>query len=139
MMNKQMFLSIVGMFGAGLSYMLGGLDAVLLALIITMAIDFITGSLNAIVFKKSKKTKSGRANSAQGIRGIVKKIYILMMVVMSVQLDVLLGTTVIRDGVIVAFAAMEGLSVVENLANAGVPIPKAIKNALDILNKNEEE
>lgn len=108
----------------------------MIALIVLMSIDFISGLLLAIVFKKSKKTSSGRLSSAAGIKGLAKKIFILFLVAMSQQLDIILETSFVRDGAIIAFISMEGVSILENAALAGLKIPRIIKNILEVLNKD---
>lgn len=58
---------------------------------------------------------------------------------MAEQIDLVLGTSVVRDGTIIAFISMEGISILENATLAGLPVPKVIKNALEVLNKKEED
>ena len=142
LISSKHYLIALGSFtsiGLGISYLLGGIDSSLIALFIFIALDFIIGLFNALILKKSKKTKHGKASSAQGIKGIIKKIYILFMIVVAQQLDILLGSNFVRDGAIIGFGAMEVLSIIENITFAGVPVPNIIKNALEILNKKEEE
>ena len=131
-------MTIIGVLGSMASYLFGGFTEALVALLIMMAIDIILGFTNALIFHKSKKTKSGRASSSQGVKGITKKFMILVVVVVANQLDIIMGTSIIKDGVIIAYATMEGLSIVENMAFMGVPIPKVVKDALEVLNKNEK-
>lgn len=100
-----------------------------------MVIDFLSGLILATVFKKSKKTTNGRISSAAGIKGIAKKIFILFLIVLSRQLDLVLNINIIRDGAIFAFISMEGLSILENTTLAGLPVPIALKDALEVLNK----
>ncbi|MDY0364184.1 MAG: phage holin family protein [Bacilli bacterium] len=130
---------IFGSIGSLLSFLLGGFDSVMIALLIFMVIDFLSGLILAIVFKKSKKTESGRLSSQAGILGLTKKIFILFLVAVSTQLDIILGTTFIRDGTVIGFISMEGISIIENASLAGLPIPKVIKNALEIISKKEKD
>ncbi len=130
---------IFGSIGSLLSFLLGGFDSVMIALLIFMVIDFLSGLILAIVFKKSKKTESGRLSSQAGILGLTKKIFILFLVAVSTQLDIILGTTFIRDGTVIGFISMEGISIVENASLAGLPIPRVIKNALEIISKKEKD
>ena len=51
----------------------------------------------------------------------------------------MLGTSIVRDGVVIAFISMEGISILENATLAGLPVPRIIKNALEVLNKSEDE
>ena len=107
----------------------------MIALIVLMVIDFLSGLMLAIVFKKSKKTESGRLSSEAGIRGLSKKIFILFLVAMAQQLDIVLTVSFVRDGAIIAFISMEGISILENSTLAGLKVPKVIKNILEVLNK----
>lgn len=134
---KVEVITIIGAIGGMISYLFGGFTRALIALFIMMAIDVILGFTNALFFHKSKKTENGRASSSQGIKGITKKIGILMIVMMAQQLDIIMQTSFIRDGVIIAYAAMEGLSIVENVAFMGVPVPKVVRDALEILSKRD--
>jgi len=136
---KHTVLTIIGSIGSFASYLFGGFDKLLIALIIFMIIDFLSGLILAIVFKNSSKTKNGRVSSEAGIRGLAKKIFILFLVTVATQLDLVLSTSVVRDGVVIAFISMEGISILENATLAGLPVPRIIKNALEVLNKSEDE
>jgi len=136
---KNLIVVTFGSIGSLLSFLLGGFDSVMIALLIFMVIDFLSGLILAIVFKKSKKTESGRLSSQAGILGLTKKIFILFLVAVSTQLDIILGTTFIRDGTVIGFISMEGISIIENASLAGLPIPKVIKNALEIISRKEKD
>ncbi len=141
MKYKYIALTFMGTLGSLFSYLLGGFDDLMIALIVLMVIDFLSGLILAIVFKKSKKTKSGRLSSEAGIRGLAKKIFILFLVAMAQQLDIVLTVSFVRDGAIIAFISMEGISILENSTLAGLKVPKVIKNILEVLNKkgNDDE
>ena len=136
---KHTVLTIIGSIGSFASYLFGGFDKLLIALIIFMIIDFLSGLILAIVFKNSSKTKNGRVSSEAGIRGLAKKIFILFLVTVATQLDLVLGTSIVRDGVVIAFISMEGISILENATLAGLPVPRIIKNALEVLSKVEDK
>ncbi|OED28736.1 phage holin family protein [Acholeplasma laidlawii] len=136
---KYLILTIVGSLGSLASYLFGGFDKLLIALIIFMIIDFLSGLILAIVFKKSSKTKSGRVSSEAGIKGLAKKIFILFLVALAEQLDIVLGTNLVRDGAVIDFISMEGVSILENSTLAGLPVPRMIKNALEVLSKGEDK
>lgn len=138
-MGHIKIMTTIGVLASMISYLIGGFTEALVALCIIMAIDIATGLTNALVFKRSKKTANGRASSQQGIKGISKKLIILLMVVLANQMDIILGVMFIKDGVIIAYAAMEALSVVENVAFMGIPIPKIVRDALEIMNKKSEK
>jgi len=136
---KVAVLTLAGTIG-GIAKMIGGLDHMLRALIVFMAIDFITGWLAAVVFKSSKKTETGRLSSAVGFRGLIKKGCILLMIIVAVHLDGLLGTNnLTRDAAIVAFSINELLSILENMGSMGVILPDALTNALELLGKSRED
>ena len=136
---KYLILTIVGSLGSLASYLFGGFDKLLIALIIFMIIDFLSGLILAIVFKKSSKTKNGRVSSEVGIKGLAKKIFILFLVALAEQLDIVLGTNLVRDGAVIAFISMEGVSILENSTLAGLPVPRMIKNALEVLSRGEDK
>lgn len=139
MKNKYYILTLVGSIGSFFSFLFGGFDKLLIALIVFMVIDFLSGLILAIVFKNSNKTRNGRLSSEAGIKGLAKKIFILFIVAVGAQLDLVLAVTFVRDGVVIAFISMEGLSILENVALAGVPVPKLIKNALEVFNKKDDK
>lgn len=136
MKYKYSALFMVGTLGSFFSYLFGGIDSLMIALIVLMSIDFSSGLLLAVVFKKSKKIESGRLSSAAGIKGLSKKIFILFLIAMSQQLDIILTTWFIRDGAIIAFISREGASILENSTLAGLKVPTVIKNVLEVLNKD---
>lgn len=135
---KSIIILLFGSIGSLLSFLLGGFDSVMKALLIFMVIDFLSGLILASVFKNSKKTINGRLSSQAGILGLTKKIFILFLVAVSTQLDIILGTTFIRDGTVIGFISMEGISIIENSSLAGLPIPKVLKNTLEIISKKEQ-
>ena len=107
-------------------YLLGGFDIALQCLLIAIAIDYISGLIKAYNTKQ--------LSSKIGFKGILKKVGILLIVMLSVLVDRVTGNTgAIRTLVIYYFVANEGLSILENLGQAGLPIPKVIKNALKVL------
>lgn len=137
---KAAFLVVAGTTGGILAQLIGGYDHMIKALIVFMAIDFITGWLSAAVFKASKKTESGRLSSSAGFRGLIKKGCVLLMIVVAVHLDGLLGTnSVTRNAAIIAFSLNELLSILENMGHMGVKLPDVFVNALEILGKHGDK
>lgn len=127
-------------FSAVVGYLLGGWDGMLQLLVAFIAIDYITGLLVALVFKKSPKTTNGAAESNTAFKGLVRKFCILILVMMVTRLEAMLGdTTFCRNTVIIFFVANEGLSVLENLGLMGVKYPTFIKNALEVLLKQTQK
>ena len=134
---KERICFLAGIVGSAAAWVFGGWDAALLALVICMAIDYISGSTVALVFHKSRKSATGAYNSAYGLKGLCKKGLMLLFVVVAVQADRLLGADYVRDAVCIGFCVNEILSIVENLGLAGVPLPKAVTNALEQLQEKK--
>ena len=130
---KEGICTLTGILGAALCWAFGGWDAAMAALLVCISVDYISGSLVALVFHKSSKTESGAYNSAYGLKGLCKKGFMLLFVLVAVQIDRLLGTAYVRDAVCIGFCANEILSIVENLGLAGIPMPEAVTKALEQL------
>lgn len=138
-MNKAGILSIIGAIGAFIANMFGGWDAALTTLLIFMAIDYLLGLIVAAVFHKSNKSENGALDSRASLKGLLKKGMILLIVLVAAQLDIVIGSNFIRDGVVIAFIANETISIIENAGIMGVPIPAVIINAIDILQRKSEK
>lgn len=130
---KEGICTLTGIVGAALCWAFGGWDAAMAALLVCISVDYISGSLVALVFHKSSKTESGTYNSLYGLKGLCKKGLMLLFVLVAVQIDRLLGTAYVRDAVCIGFCANEILSIVENLGLAGIPMPEAVIKALEQL------
>ena len=113
---------------SAVSALLGGFDGILIALVISTAIDYATGVLTAIVQKK--------LSSAVGYKGIIRKVVMFLMIGVADLIDRYLlnmsvgGGEIIRDVVICFFLINECLSIMENAALIGLPIPKSLKDLL---------
>lgn len=134
---KVSVLGIAGVIGSIIANALGGWDMALRVLVSFMAADYITGLIVAGVFKRSQKTESGGLESKTGFTGLCKKGMILGIVFIAAQLDLLSGTEMIRDAVIIGYIVNEAVSIIENAGLMGVPIPPAIVKAVELL-KNKE-
>lgn len=132
------FLSILGAIGAFISSLFGGWDAALTTLVMFMGIDYITGLVVAAVFKNSPKTESGALESRVGLKGLLRKGMMLLVVLVAVRLDILTGTSFLKDATVIAFIVNETLSILENAGLMGVKYPDLIKNALDVLQKKSQ-
>ena len=119
--------------GGWLGFFLGGLDGLLIALIIFMVLDYVTGIMCAVL----DKTLSSRV----GFRGIFKKALILIMVGIANIVDVhVVGTgSALRGAVICFYLSNEGLSLLENAAYIGLPVPEKLKEILSQLHRREEK
>lgn len=123
---------IAGIVGGFITTLLGGWDSALVTLIVFMGVDFFTGVVTATM-GRSKHTDSGGLSSKAGWIGLAKKVCTLLLIAVAVRMDILLGTIYIRDAVCISFCLNELLSIVENTSLMGVPLPPAIKKAIDVL------
>ena len=136
---KGLFNTAVGILGSLVTALFGGWDTALSTLIMFMAMDYVTGIICAGVFHKSNKTENGALESNAGFKGLCRKCAVLFMVLISHRLDLQIGTSYKKNAVIIGFIANETISILENVGIMGVPIPKVIKKAIDILHKNVEK
>ena len=119
--------------GGWLGYMLGGMDGLLIALVVMMAIDYITGIMCAIVDKK--------LSSAIGFKGIFKKVLVLMLVAVANIIDVhVVGTgSALRGATVCFYLSNEGLSILENAVHLGLPVPDGLREALAQLHNRRKK
>ena len=121
----------VAAIGGWLGYFLGGLDGLMIALIVLMTLDYVSGVMCAIIDKK--------LSSAVGFKGICKKVFILMLVGVAHIIDLhVVGTgSALRGAVICFYMSNEGLSLLENAAHIGLPIPDKLRDILSQLHDKE--
>ena len=112
---------------------MGGVDGLLYALVAFVAIDYITGVMCAITDK--------RLSSEIGFRGIFKKVLIFVLVGIGNIVDTqLVGNgSVLRTAVIFFYLSNEGISILENSAHLGLPIPQKLKDILEQLKEDKDE
>ena len=132
---KETVCTVLGILGSAVCWAFGGWDTAMMTLLVCISVDYISGSIVALVFHKSNKTESGAYNSAYGLKGLCKKCLMLLFVLVAVQIDRVLGADYVRDAVCIGFSVNEILSIIENLGLAGIPMPEAIINALEQLQK----
>ena len=136
---KDVLCAVLGAVGAGIAWLCGGWDASMITLLVLMAIDYITGLVVAGVFKKSEKSENGGLESRAGWKGLCRKGVTLLIVFVAVRLDMLIGTSYLRDGVCIAFIVNEVISITENAGLMGVPVPAVITNAIAVLKKKHTD
>ena len=121
------------LLGGWLGYFLGGWDGVLIALIVFMTLDYLTGLMCAVNDKK--------LSSAVGFKGIGKKVMILVLVGIAHVLDTLMlgASSVLRDAVIFYYLSNEGLSILENATHLGLPVPEQMQEVLEQLHNRAEK
>ena len=125
--------AVITAIGGWLGWFLGGCDGLMYALIAFVVIDYITGVMCAI----SDKTLS----SAVGFRGICRKVLIFLLVGIANILDTnVIGTgSVLRTAAIFFYISNEGVSLLENAAHLGLPVPGAVKDVLEQLHNRAEK
>ncbi len=138
-MKEGTFFSIVGVAGSFIASLFGGWDAALTTLVIFMGIDYVTGLIVAGVFRNSEKTKNGALESRAGWEGICRKGVTLLIVLIGYRLDLIMGSTLIKDGLVIAFIVNETISIVENAGLMGIPIPDVLLKAIDVLRNRDEK
>lgn len=136
---KEGICTAAGIFGSMIAAVFGGWDEALITLIIFMVVDYISGMIVAGVFHNSKKTTTGTLESRAGWKGLCRKCVTLLFVIVAERLDVVMGVDYVRNAVIIGFIANELISIVENAGLMGIPLPKAIQNAIDILTAKSEK
>lgn len=128
---KNLISDIASVILTTLVYVLGGWDVALMSMVIVVIIDYITGVASAFYNKK--------VSSRQGLKGIIKKFCYFLIVALAVVIDNLMGQSgVIRTLVIYFFVANDGISIIENMAEMDVKLPRKLIDALDDLKKKSE-
>ena len=132
---KEFWTSVQVVFtaiGGWLGWFLGGCDGLMYALIAFVVVDYSTGIMCAIVDKK--------LSSEVGFKGICKKVLIFLLVGMANILDVnIIGSgSVLRTAAIFFYLSNEGVSLLENAAHLGLPVPNAMKEVLQQLHDRAE-
>lgn len=127
------FKIIIAALGTGITWLFGTWDTALVVLVCFMVLDYFTGVLRAWTNKE--------ISSDVGLRGIARKTVILIVLIVAVLLDRLLntGTWVFRTLICYFYIANEGISLLENCAGLGLPIPEKLKDALVQLKDGEKK
>jgi len=124
--------------GGVMSSLWGGWDGILKALLVCMAVDYITGIAVAAI-GKSSKSLTGRISSNAAVTGLLKKGFELLVVLVAAQLEGVAGSGFIRDTVVLFFIGSEGISIVENGGLLGVPLPASVKKWFEVLRDNNDK
>ena len=126
----QMAFSVIG---GWLGYFVGGVDGLMTALLIFMILDYITGLMCAVADKK--------LSSSIGFKGICKKVLIVMLVGVAhvVDMYVVGNGNALRSAVVCFYISNEGVSMLENAAHLGLPIPDKLKSILAQLHKRDDK
>jgi len=131
--GKPALCAALGCIGSLIAQAFGGWNSGIVTLLAFMAVDYISGLIVAAVFHASEKTESGGLESRAGWKGLCRKGMTLCIVLIAHRLDIALGTSVVRDAVIIAYICNEAISITENAGLMGVPIPERLIDAVDVL------
>ena len=118
--------------GGSVGWFLGGCDGLLRALVVFIAVDYVTGVLCAVA--------DHRLSSEIGFRGICRKVLVFVMVGIGHVIDesVIGGGSMLRTAVLSFYLSNEGISLLENAAHLGLPIPERLKDVLEQLHDRTE-
>lgn len=123
---KYLINNVFSFIVTGFVYIVGGIDISLKCLLIVMIIDYISGVAAAIYNKK--------VNSKIGFKGILKKLVYILAIGLAVRVDTLTGNSgIIRSIVIYFFVANDGISIIENMGEMGIKLPKKLTDVLEQL------
>lgn len=137
-MNITALTVALTLLGGGLAALFGGWDVLLRLLLLMMACDLAAGLLQSLYYGKSRKTKSGKFSAKVLRQGLAKKGLILLVVLVSVGVDRLTGLNVVRDLTVMFYALQEMMSVIENCAAMGVPVPVKLREIIGVLQDDEK-
>ncbi len=130
MRNKLIPITTAGI-GAFVSFLYGEITPAFVALCFFMAVDFITGILNGIIYKK--------LNSKTCYKGIIKKVNILALVAVGHFIDQACNINTAQNIITFFYLGNEGISIIENAAKAGLPIPQKLIDILEQLKEGGEK
>jgi toxin secretion/phage lysis holin len=124
--------TVAGAFGLLTAQLFGEYTSALNTLLMLMVLDYASGVLAAYI-------NPGLAlNSQKGFKGIARKLFIFILVTVAYSIDSHLGTHEICTMTTFFYIANEGLSIIENAAKAGVPIPATLRNTLEQLSHEKK-
>ena len=136
---KQGFFAVTAAVGGFICQLFGGWDSAMATLVIFMAIDYVMGVTVAGVFHSSPKSIGGTLESRAGWKGLCRKGMTLLMVLIACRLDLVMGTSFVRDAVVIAYIVNECISIIENAGLMGLPSPAALTKAIDVLKRKSEK
>ncbi len=126
-------------FSSFAAYLLGGFDTMLQMLCIAMLVDFFCGVMVALVFRSSPKTEEGALSSKAALKGLIRKVCQLLLVMVITRLSITIGDQgFCRNTAIIFFTANECISILENMGLMGVKYPAWLQQGLELLLKKND-
>ena len=130
-MKQYAFNSAIAVGGSVVTFFVGACSEMLTLLFTVIIIDYITGLMSAIINRN--------LSSSIGYKGLIKKFGIVLIVVLSFQIDKFMGTNFVMSGTILFFVSNELISIIENYGKIGLPLPPQITNVIKMLkDKNDK-
>lgn len=142
-MRENIFKALAAAAGAIASFF-AGIPVIMWVLIGMMTLDYVTGLITGVM-GVSNKTEGGKLSSRAAFEGLMKKVVVLLVVLLAVLVDLAVQTgagvtfNAVTGATCLWFIASEGVSVLENAAEMGVPIPAVLTRALEVLKQGNEE
>lgn len=142
-MKEKIIQTLAAIAGAVVSFF-SGIPPIMWVLIAVMSLDYVTGLICGAM-GKSPKTESGGLSSKTAFLGLMKKVLILCVVLLASLLDFAVSTgagvqfAAVAGATCLWFIASEGVSILENAAEIGVPIPAVLTRALEIMQNNQHD
>ncbi|MGG3662511.1 phage holin family protein [Bacillus gobiensis] len=127
------WVTITGGGVSSIAYLLGGIDNLLIAFVILMTLDYLTGVAAAFYDKK--------VSSKSAIKGLMKKGAMFSLVIVATQLDIILGNEgkFVRYAILMFLIGTEGISLIENLGRLDIKVPQFLSNRFSQLKDDHEE
>ena len=121
------FKLVIAGIGGILAYLFGPWDALIIGMVVMLSLDYVTGVIAAAL--------RGELNSKVGFIGLLKKVVILVIIAVASIIDRLIpdANSAIRSAVIMFYILNEALSILENAGEIGIPLPKKLKQAIEVL------
>ena len=131
MRSDTIIKTVSGAIGAIIGFLFGEITGLFIAIIALMALDYVTGILCGIAAKA--------LSSEVGFKGLVKKLMVLVIIAVGHLVDTyIIGTgSALMTAIILFFAANEGISIIENAAKLGMPVPKKLRDILEQLKEDD--
>lgn len=140
---EYIYKALAAAAGAAISFFTG-IPVIMWVLIGMMTLDYVTGIITGAL-GVSNKTEGGKLSSRAAFEGLMRKVMVLLMVFLAVLLDLAVQTgagisfSAVTGATCLWFIASEGVSVLENAAELGVPIPGVLRKALEIIKTGTED
>ena len=122
--------SIFSLIATTVTCFIGSMDTLFITVIVFMIIDYITGVVKH--FSPEYKKKDG-ISSARGLWGFIKKFLYILVIVIGYRIDILMNIDILRNAICYFFIANEGISILENLTEMGVPFPNIVTKYLEVI------